>query len=72
MQTAYDTTDRTDRDTTFTLRLVRRLTRSFSFAIEGGQDVRRSTDPAAEYVNYRGLVSLLYSTGPLYVPDKKM
>jgi hypothetical protein len=72
IQTAYDTTDRTDRDTVFTLRLVRRLTRSFSFAIEGGQDVRRSTAPGADYVNYRGLVSVLYSTGPLYVPERKM
>lgn len=72
IETAYDTSDRTDKDTTVTLRLVRRLTRSFSLALEGGQVMRRSTDPLAEYMYYRGLVSVMYSTGPLYVPASKM
>jgi len=68
----YDISNRIDVDSTVSLRFSRRLTRSFSLALEGKQVRRNSTDPLAEYVDYRGLVSILYSTGPLYVPERKL
>lgn len=50
------------------LRFNYNITRSVSLGLEGNRSERRSTDPATDYVDNRLLLSVIYSTGPLFRP----
>ncbi len=59
---------RSDTDYDIGIRYSYRLTRTVSWGLEGLHNQRRSTDPTQRYVDNRVLFSILYSSGPLFMP----
>ncbi len=59
---------RRDTDQSTGLRLNYLLTRTVSVALQASRNQRRSTDPTLGYVDNRLLLSVLYSSGPLFAP----
>lgn len=53
------------------LRFDHRLTRTVSMGLEGRRSERRSTDSTLEFVDNRALLTLLYSSGPLFTPLRR-
>lgn len=59
---------REDRDSHYGLRLAYLVARNLSLGLEGRRIERASTSEASEFVDKRVLLTLLYSTAPLYSP----
>lgn len=71
--TQSEYTDLVRRDTiqNLGLRFDHRLTRTVSLGLEGRRNERRSTDSTLEFVDNRALLTLLYSSGPLFTPLRR-
>lgn len=59
---------RRDTDQNSGLRFDYRITRTVSVGLEGRRTERRSTDSTLDFVDNRLLLTLLYSSGPLFTP----
>lgn len=59
---------REDEDIHYGARVAYLLARNVSVGLEGRRIERVSTEPASEFVDKRVLLTLLYSTAPLYTP----
>lgn len=59
---------RRDTERDYGIRLGYRLTRSVSLGLEGARSIRRSTDTTEDYEENRAVLSLLYSSSPLFTP----
>lgn len=59
---------RKDEDIHYGLRLAYLVARNVSVGLEGRRIERTSTDAASEFVDKRALLTVLYSTAPLYTP----
>ena len=68
VRTEYQNFVREDTDRDSGIRFDYFLTRTLRLGLEGRRVDRSSTDPTAEFVENRVLLSLLYSSGPLFVP----
>lgn len=66
LKTKYEQTLREDEDSTVGLRFGHRIVRNVTLGLEGYRIERSSTDPAAEYVDKRAIVTIAYSTGLIY------
>lgn len=67
-KTEYFDFFRRDTDQYAGLRFGYRFTRTVSAGLEGRRTVRHSTDPTAEFVDHRLVLTLLYSSRPLFTP----
>lgn len=67
-ETSYQDFAREDDTHNAGLRFAYRLSRSLTLGLEGRRVSRSSTDTATEFTEKRGLLTLLYSSGPLYTP----
>ena len=68
MDIDYATSRRRDEETQAWLRVGYRAQRHFTISLDVGRVERDSTDPAREFVDDRVMLSLLWSTGPLFMP----
>lgn len=59
---------REDEDIHYGVRLAYLVARNLSIGLEGRRIERVSTDPASEFTDKRALLTVLYSTAPLYTP----
>lgn len=59
---------RTDENSSIGIHYGYRMTRNTTLGLEARRHERRSTDPNAEYVDNRYLLSILYSTGTIRLP----
>jgi hypothetical protein len=59
---------RRDTDQNSGLRFDYHITRAVSVGLEGSHTERRSTDSTMGFVDNRLLLTLLYSSGPLFTP----
>ena len=67
-KTEYVDFIRRDIDQNTGLRFDYHVTRRITLGLEGRRVERRSTDPTAEFQDNRMLLTLLYSSGPLFAP----
>lgn len=68
IKTEYLNFVRRDTDRYSGIRFGYRLTRTISLGLEANRTDRTSTDPTSNYVDNRMLLSVLYSSGPLFTP----
>jgi hypothetical protein len=68
LKTRFVSTPRKDTDTDAGVRYGYRVSRTTTLGLEARRHERTSTDPTAEYVDNRYLLTLLYSTEPLRLP----
>lgn len=64
----YSTSDRRDEEKQTWLRVGYRAQRHLTISLDVGRVERDSSDPAREFIDDRVLLSLLWSTGPLFTP----
>lgn len=69
LQTRYVVTGREDDDTTYGVSLGYRLTRTLASSLSLVREERESTAPDREYVNRRALLTLYYSSRPIFTPS---
>lgn len=71
LEIEYPTSGRTDEETTAGIRFGYRATRSLTVGLEASRLERQSDDPIREFVDKRALLTLAYTTGPLYTPTSR-
>jgi hypothetical protein len=67
-KTEYLNFVRSDTDRDFGVRIGYRLSPRVSLGLEGHRTDRASTDPTLDFIDKRVLISVLYSSGPLFTP----
>jgi hypothetical protein len=70
-RTVYLTAEREDVDRTAGARWSYRATRTLNYGLEAAVTRRGSSDPAAEFVDHRAVLSASYSSGPGYKPMRR-
>ena len=68
----YQNISRDDRVSELGVRLLYRLSRNLSAALDGRKTRRYSSDLSQEFTDNRALFSLIYSSSPLFTPHKEM
>lgn len=68
----YLTDSRNDRENEAGIRFLYRIDKRYTTTLEGRRTWRHSTDAYQEYTDNRVLVSLFYSSGPLFAPRKEL
>lgn len=67
-RTEYQNLNRIDRDMNYGILFSYRISEGLSLNLEGRHYERDSSDALSSYVENRGLLSLLYSSRPIFVP----
>ncbi len=68
LRTEYQNFSRIDRDVDYGIQFTYRINEHLSLSLGGRHFERNSTDAPSSYTETRGLLGLLYSTHPVFVP----